>query len=124
MANMRVALLFGVLAPMMFGQWKPRQSDMYDKVPNSRRWRDGTETAKTYRLGPEARVVRNVAAPGSVVLRLPARRRVDVPKLMAVLREGPNLDVFLVATSTVRYPFETRVEVFHGAAGGEARLVH
>jgi hypothetical protein len=125
---MRFTIAFAILlfAPVStaFGQWKPKRSAIYENIPDSRPVRDASETTKPYRLDSNARAVRRVAPPAVIVLRLPVRRRTAKPKLGAVLRNGSAVEVFLTWIGGKEYPLEHHIEVYRGAAGADARLVH
>jgi hypothetical protein len=109
------------------GQWQPEHSEMYDGVPNSRRARDLSETTQPYRLDADARSILKAEQPKSILLRLPARTRGSEPKLVAVLRNGSSIEVFLIWTVpgiTERDFYQTHVEIFRGPSGGRANFVH
>jgi hypothetical protein len=129
-----VLLLTQAIQKQLPGQWKeiyglkvPQQSAMYDEVPNSRRVSDASKTTLPYRLDSDARSVRLAERPQDVALILPARARLGKPKLAAVLRRGPSIEVFLIWTAPHVKPdalFESHIEIFDGTTGGRANSVH
>jgi hypothetical protein len=103
------------------------QTSIYDRTPNVLAALDGSKTVVGYRLSADERTILGADfSPAKVLIRLPSVHRKAVPQLLGMLNHGAGIELFLGWVDLKSEPgnFEHHVEIFRGARGTEAALVH
>jgi hypothetical protein len=92
--------------------------------PNSRATIEGSETVLDYQLSSDERTILGTGSRSDeVLLRLPSVNRKAVPKLLGMLQQGTDIELFLGWLNPESEP-PSHIEIFRGRPGTEAALVH
>jgi hypothetical protein len=114
-----------VLAFFVLAALSASQTSIHQQTPNARNPVEGSKSVLGYLMGRDARVILNEDAPEQVLVRLPSVHRKAAPRLLGMLHDEAEVEVFLGWTDPESAPGDVRqhIEIFRGKRGSELALI-